>query len=177
MCGVKRADRLLQLRCGDGKLLTALAANVGLTGRACAFDRDAAKGSQARTVAEKAGVLVEVDSGSYGNLAYDNASFDVVVLNDLLGGLSPADRVACLREVLRVLRPGGRCLVIEPAPRGGLGALFNPRSLDRHHAASGGAERALAAEGFRAVRRLAERNGQLFTDGGKPGGSDQTPQT
>jgi hypothetical protein len=67
-----------------------------------------------------------------------------------------------------VLRVGGRCLVIEPAPRGGLGALFSARQLDPHYRTHGGAEAALHAEGFQPVRTLAEQAGLTFTEGLKP---------
>ena len=55
---------------------------------------------------------------------YDEGSFDVAVIPDLLPALTPDDRSRCVSEVLRVLRPGGRAVVIEPAPRGGFGALL-----------------------------------------------------
>ena len=74
------------------------------------------------------------------------------------------ERVLCLQQVLQVLKPNGRCLVIEAAPRGGLGALFSQRSLDRTYVAYGGAEGALKAEGFRAVRQLAEREGKRYIE-------------
>ena len=38
MVGIKLGNALLQLGCGDGGLLAALAAKVGLTGRAAAVD-------------------------------------------------------------------------------------------------------------------------------------------
>ena len=53
-------------------------------------------------------------------------------------------------------------------PRGGLGALFRPRRrgpVDPHYASSGGAIVALEAEGFRAARLLAERDGLSFFEG------------
>jgi hypothetical protein len=74
------------------------------------------------------------------------------------------DRVFCVQETGRVLRSGGRCLVVEQAMRGGLGALFSRRQLDRLYAA-GGARAALEAEGFAGVRILADRDGIRFTEG------------
>ena len=74
------------------------------------------------------------------------------------------DRVAALREAFRVLRPGGRAIAIGAAPRGGLGALLTRTrsgpALD--------ATPALQAEGFKSVRKLAEREGLVFTEGIKP---------
>lgn len=168
MVGLKLGNHLLQLGCGDGGLLAALAAKVGLTGRACAVDETPAGVARGTQGAARGGVLVEIAQAPYGRLPHDQDAFDVVVLNDLVGGLSPERRVACLQEARRVLRPGGRLLIIEPAERGGLGALIRRRQQDRHYVASGGAEPALKAERFVAVRTLVERGGLRFVEGVRP---------
>ncbi len=168
MVGPKLGDNLLQLRCGDGGLLAALAAKVGLTGRACAVDDTPAGVARGTQGAAKAGVLVDIAQASYDRLPHDDAAFDVVVVNDLVGGLSPERRAACLQEARRVLRPGGRLLIIERAERGGLGALVSRGRENPHYVASGGAEPALKAEGFVAVRTLVERGGLRFVEGVRP---------
>jgi ubiquinone/menaquinone biosynthesis C-methylase UbiE len=167
MAGVKLGDHVLQVGCGDGGLLAALAAKTGLTGRACGVDEDAAAVAQAQAAAARAGVLIETETAPYTMLPYGGSDFDLVVLRDVLASMRPEQRVLSLREILRVLRPGGRCLVIEPAPRGGLGALVGPKPRDRYYASTGGAEGALRAEGFKATRRLAEREGLAFVEGVK----------
>ena len=68
---------------------------------------------------------MEVTRAPWGMWPYDDGSFDVAVVRDLLPTLTSDDRSRCVSEVLRVLRPGGRALVIEPAPRGGFGALLS----------------------------------------------------
>jgi ubiquinone/menaquinone biosynthesis C-methylase UbiE len=78
--------------------------------------------------------------------------------------MSADDRVAALREARRVLRPGGRAIVIGAAPRGGLGALFTRAQHDAGFDATG----ALQAGGFKSVRLLAEREGLRFVEGIKP---------
>ena len=168
MAGVKGGDRFLQLRCGNGKMFAAIALKVGLTGRACAIDETADGCERGRRVAAKEGALAEVELGSYTALPYDGGAFDVVVPWDVIGRLTPERRVGCVRQALQVLRPGGRCMVIERTPRGGLGALLGRPHVDAHYSASDGAERALDAEGFKAVRRLAERDGLAFIEGVKP---------
>jgi len=168
MVGVKLGDALLQLGCGDGGLLAALAAKTGLTGRAAAVDASAEGAAAGERGAAKGGVLVEITQAPYGQLPFDDGAFDVVVAHDLLAGLVPEERVACLREAFRVLRQGGRLVVVEPAARGGLGALVSQRRQDPTYLGSGGAETALGAEGFVAVRRLAERDRLRFVEGVRP---------
>ena len=165
MVGVKLGDALLQLGCGDGGMLAALAAKVGLTGRAAAIDATPEGVVAGERGAARGGVLVEIAEAPWRQLPFDAGAFDVVVAHDLLAWLSPEERVACLREACRVLRPGGRLVVVEPAERGGLGALVSHRHQDPGYHASGGAETALKAEGLVAVRTLAERDRVRFVEG------------
>jgi ubiquinone/menaquinone biosynthesis C-methylase UbiE len=167
MAGVKLGDRLLQLGAGDGRLFAALASKVGLTGRACVVDRDAEIIRKAMQAAEKAGVLIEPTTSWFNMLPFENESFDLVVVNQLLPRLAPYERIGMLREAYRVLRPGGRCLTIDEDARPGLGALLY-RSGDRSYLQGGGPERSLTGEGFKASRKLAERQGLVFYEGVKP---------
>lgn len=168
MVGLKLGDALLQLGCGDGGLLAALAAKVGLTGHAAAVDATPEGVAAGERGAALGGALVEITKAPYGQLPFQDGIFDVVTINDLVAGLGPNDRVACLRETLRVLRHGGRVVVLERTGRGGLGRLVSRRRQDARYGSSGGAEAALKAEGFVAVRTLAERNRLRFIEGVRP---------
>ena len=166
MAGLTLGSRVLQLG-NDGELVAVLAGAVGISGEACSVATDETAAARIGRAAAGAGVLVDVRVAPFGALPYDADAFDVAVLADVIGGLHINDRVVCLQQILRVLRPGGRCLVIERAARGGLGAVFSERSLDPGYRTSGGAVAALAAEGFRAVRVLAEHGGKSFIEGTK----------
>jgi hypothetical protein len=76
------------------------------------------------------------------------------------------ERSRCLLEVFRILRRGGRVVVIDQAPRGGIGGLLGGRNVDASYAEKGAAG-ALAAVGFAATRVLAERDGMRFVEGAK----------
>jgi ubiquinone/menaquinone biosynthesis C-methylase UbiE len=167
MSGIQMGERLLQVGCGDGRLFAALAGKVGLTGRACAVETTQEAVERTRQTAAREGVLVEVELAPIHRLPYEAESFDIVVIGDVLASMEPDDRVGCLKDVLRVLRPGGRCIVVERAERGGLGALFARQQKDPYYRSSGGAEGALRVEGFKAVRLLAERENVRFTEGMK----------
>jgi ubiquinone/menaquinone biosynthesis C-methylase UbiE len=164
MCGLRMGDRFLQVGCGDGGLLAALAGQVGLTGAAVAVDASPATAEEAARYVLRAGVLVDVKTAPIDRLPFEDGTFDVVVLYEILATLTPEQRVGCTRDGLRVLRDGGRAVAIEAAPRGGLGALLGRPPANEHYR---GAETTLKAEGFRAVRTLAERDGWRFTEGVK----------
>ena len=165
MAGLKLGSKVLQLHGRDSGLIATLAGVVGLSGQACAVVLDQAQAEAFERASAAEGVLVEVTVAPLRTLPYDPESFDVVVIKNVLGDLRQNIRVACLQQAHRVLRPGGRCLVIEQAMRGGLGALFSRQSLDRQYATFDGARGALKAEGFRGVRLLADRDGKSFTEG------------
>jgi ubiquinone/menaquinone biosynthesis C-methylase UbiE len=96
--------------------------------------------------------------------------FDVAVIDDtggLMGTMGQADRGAAVRELLRVLRPGGRVVIIGTTPRTGMSALLK-RAEPASALAAGDAVAALTADGFKFVRTLAEREGLMFIEGIKP---------
>ena len=166
MAGLKLGARVLQLG-NDGELIAALARVVGISGEACAVTDDPDHAHQVTHTAAAAGVMVDVKTARFGALPYDAEVFDVLVIGDVIGEMRMNERVVCLQQALRVLRTNGRCLVVERAQRGGLGALVSRRTLDRSYRDNGGAAGALAAEGFRAVRLLAEREGKSYVEGTK----------
>jgi len=171
MVGVKLGDRFVQVGCANGGWLAAIAAKVGLSGRSVAVVPDEASAARARKGAARAGVLIEVEIAPPTSLPLEDAGVDLAVADDtggLLGAMSPQDRAASVRELVRVLRPGGRIIIIGAAPRGGLGALLTRTQGGPRFFSSGDANTLLAADGFRAVRTLAEREGYVFVEGIKP---------
>ena len=167
MTGVKMGDRIAQIGCADGGRLAAVAAKVGLSGRAVAIVPDEASAARARKAAAHAGALVEIEVAPPTHVPSSDGDFDLVIIDDtagLLATMRPEDRAATVRETFRILRPRGRAMVITAAPRGGIGALIT-------RAPSGppfDAGPSLQADGFKAVRTLAEREGLIFVEGLKP---------
>jgi SAM-dependent methyltransferase len=155
MSGVRMGERVLQIGVDDPGLAGAIASKVGLSGQAAIVVQDESAAERARGAAAKAGALVDVHVAPLDTLPFADDGFDVIVLHSMKGWLAALDdttATALLRESLRVLRVGGRLVLIESS-RGGPGV---------------GAE-ALGVGGFKATRVLAEREGYRFTEGLKPG--------
>mmetsp|Transcript_17605 Transcript_17605/g.59160 ORF Transcript_17605/g.59160 Transcript_17605/m.59160 type:complete len:311 (+) Transcript_17605:36-968(+) len=107
-------ERILDVGCGPGYLVAQLAAAVGPEGRVEGVDPSEAmvRMARARATAEAAASsAVHVGPGEAGALPYPDATFDAVVLSQVL--LYVPDVPAALREARRVLRPGGRLLICE----------------------------------------------------------------
>ena len=168
MAGVRLGDRLLVIGCGDPMLIARLAAKTGLTGRAVAMDAREALVASAADVALREGVLLETISAPWNALPDDRDSFDVVVIRDVLPYLEPTKRSWFLGEALRVLRPGGRCLVIDGTAKKGILNVGRSEAVTSDYVAAGGPAGILTAQGFKAARVLAERDGLLFAEAVKP---------
>lgn len=166
MAGVKMGDRLLQVGCSDGGALAAIAAKVGLSGRALAMVPDIATAVRVQKGAQRQGVLVDVEVAVPTTLPADAADFDLVVLDDAGGQFASLDaqtQLTVTRGAVRVLKPGGRVLVISALPAEGLAAMLGRGPKGPAFDATP----VLESGGCRFVRLLGEREGLRFVEGTK----------
>lgn len=110
--GNKPFRNLLDLGTGTGHILKLLGQDAE---RVVGLDASHAMLSVARANLEKAGLSgVELRQGDIHALPFERDEFDLVVLHQVLHYFD--DPARALREAQRLLRPGGRLLVIDFAP-------------------------------------------------------------
>jgi ubiquinone/menaquinone biosynthesis C-methylase UbiE len=164
MVGVKLADRVLVIGCHDPRLIAALGIKSGLTGRTCGVDPSEDVVREAERVALAEGALVEFACAPTTALPYDASSFDIVVLRDVMRGTAETERLSVAAESSRVLRGGGRCMIIDSSGSGaGLGSMFG-RTTPSDPSAANEMIATLKSAGYVAVRSLAEREGLVFLE-------------
>lgn len=155
---VAQGQRVLDVACGTGVVAREAAARTGPTGSVVGLD----PGAGMLAVAEGLAPAVEWRQGTAESLPFPDESFDAVVSQ--FGLMFFVDRPQALREMLRVLTPGGRLVVavwdsLENTP----GYMSEVELLER----IAGPE---AADALRAPYVLGDRNevAALFAEAGMP---------
>ncbi len=112
--GVKAGGRLLDLCTGTGAVAVRAQTAVEPGGLAVGVDFSAGMIRRACVKARQTGVEnVAFVVGDAARLPFANASFDAVSCSHAMYELSPAVRDRALQEASRVLRPGGRFVMME----------------------------------------------------------------
>ena len=102
--GVRAGERVLDVACGTGCVARAAARRVGAGGTVVGLDLNEGMLAVARRVS--AGAPIEWREGDAASLPFPDGSFDVVTCQQALQFFP--DRPQALREMRRVLAPGGR---------------------------------------------------------------------
>lgn len=114
--------RVLDLCCGTGDMAFALARRAG-AGGANVVGADFAHPMLQRAVVKAQGTRLQWVESDALHLPFADASFDVVT--SAFGFRNLADYDAGLREIVRVLRPGGQCGILECSePTGLVGKVY-----------------------------------------------------
>ena len=149
MVGTRLGDRVLVIGGGDGRLVAAVGAPTGLTGRVTAVEPDAAVANQ-----------VEVAATVPGSWSRWRRRASIACRSRTPPSTSPSSRcrqrssrsAAALADTWRVVRTGGRAMVVAAA-----GVPESARVIA-----------ALGQAGFRAARLLGEREGLAFYESSRP---------
>ncbi len=99
------ADRVLDLGCGTGIVARKLRERLGGAARIVGVDANPGMLAHARELCPE----VDWREGNAMTLPFDDAAFDIVFCQEMLQFVP--DRPAAVREILRVLSPGGRLLL------------------------------------------------------------------
>jgi ubiquinone/menaquinone biosynthesis C-methylase UbiE len=103
---IKAGQHILDIGCGTGTLAVLLKrqySGVEVVG----LDPDPKALRRASTKVRRAGVSVQLDQGFADELPYERESFDRVLSSFMFHHLAGHDREKTLKEVWRVLKPGG----------------------------------------------------------------------
>lgn len=109
LAALRQGERVLDLACGSGVVTRLAAPEVGPTGQVTGLDINAGMLAVARSLPPPAGASIKWVEGNAGTLVFPDASFEVVLCQQGLQFFP--DKPAALREMHRVLVPGGRVLI------------------------------------------------------------------
>lgn len=112
LAGVRAGEKVLDVAGGTGDLSREFARLVGPRGQVVLSDINAAMlGEGRRRLADKGVLGVPAVQANAEQLPFADSSFDCVTIG--FGLRNVTDKDAALRSMLRVLKPGGRLLILE----------------------------------------------------------------
>jgi ubiquinone/menaquinone biosynthesis C-methylase UbiE len=136
---IQPADRILEVGCGTGSLTLAAKTKAGTHSQVFGIDIAADMIDTARQKAAKAGLDVQFQVGRIETIPYPDSQFDLVLSSLMLHHVhDPKDKQQGIAEALRVLKPGGRLLIVDMEPPQnphikGLASLIVGREMLAHN--------------------------------------------
>lgn len=122
-------EEVLDVGCGTGTLALVARQRVGAIGSVSGIDPSLQMIAQARRKATQRKLAINFKVGVIEQLDFPDQSFDVVLSTFMMHHLPDDLKRRGLREVVRVLKPGGRLLVIDM--KGSVGP-WKSRIADQH---------------------------------------------
>lgn len=111
MSGAKPGDRILDCATGTGDLAFEFKKKVGHSGTVTGTDFCEEMIEHAPEKAEKKQLVVKFEVADAMNLPYEDKSFDVASI--AFGIRNVDDPIQCLKEMARVVKKGGRVVILE----------------------------------------------------------------
>lgn len=130
---VSPGERVLDVGCGTGSLALAAKRRVGAGGTVHGVDAGAEMVARAKQKAASEGLEVTFDVAPAQALPFPDGAFDLVLCTLMMRHLPDDGRKQAVAEMRRVLRPGGRLLVVDLAHEKGLLSALTPISLIHGH--------------------------------------------
>jgi ubiquinone/menaquinone biosynthesis C-methylase UbiE len=116
---LESGESALDVGSGTGALAIAAKDRLGPAGQVCGVDPSSEMVARARRKATRAGVDVRFETAAVEALPFPDATFDGVLSSLMLHHLSEEGRGQGMAEIARVLKPGGRFLVVDIGGRDG----------------------------------------------------------
>ncbi len=113
LAGIKPGDCVLEAGCGTGTLTLAAKRQAGSTGRVFGIDIIPGMVEASQRKAAQAGEEITFQLGSINNIPFPENYFDVVMCSFMIFHMSEETRRKGMSEILRVLKPGGRLLIVD----------------------------------------------------------------
>lgn len=110
---LQRGEAVLDVACGTGTLAIAARRLVGPSGSVAGIDASAEMIERARAKAIRAGLDLDLVNATAQEIPFPNEHFDIVIGTLMLHHLWQLVRSTFFEEARRVLKPGGRLLLID----------------------------------------------------------------
>ena len=105
-------EAVLDVGCGTGTLALVAKERVGKTGSVHGIDPRARQIARARAKAARGGLAVDFQPGVIEKLSFSDRTFDVVQSTFMIDHVPQDLQCQGLKEIARVLKPGGRLFVL-----------------------------------------------------------------
>jgi len=122
----------LDVGCGTGDLTLAAAKRAGSGGTVCGIDASPEMIDVARRKARNAHRAVQFRVEPVESLSFPDGSFDIVLSSLMMHHLPGELKRQALAEIGRVLRPGGRVVVVDFQPSVSRPRIWQPGVLAAH---------------------------------------------
>jgi ubiquinone/menaquinone biosynthesis C-methylase UbiE len=134
-------ESVLDVGCGTGALTMLARERVGASGKVYGIDAAPQMITVARRKAARHNLAIDFKVGLIEQLAFPDDSFDVVLSSLMMHHLPGELKRQGLTEIARVLKPGGRLLILDFQSRQ---ARRNPSGIKKHLRQHGGSHAFLA---------------------------------